>query len=103
MTSSRSLALPGGAVRKHAGRFTTSIRGGWSGPLIAATTLLLAFHAGGFFPGIVGVVAAGLVLVLVVRIAVAERPFEGWTWWLNVAAGAFALFAAWTLLSATWS
>lgn len=42
-------------------------------------------------------------IVLVLRITLAPRPFEGWSPALSVAAGALAAFAVWILLSATWS
>ncbi|HEX2708370.1 MAG TPA: hypothetical protein VHM66_10235, partial [Solirubrobacterales bacterium] len=41
--------------------------------------------------------------MLASRIIVAPRPFAGLSPALAVAAGALSLYAAWTLLSATWS
>jgi hypothetical protein len=64
---------------------------------------LFAFRAGGFFPGITGVVATGLACCLAVRFTIARNPVAGWSALLSVAAGGLALFAAWTLLSGTWS
>jgi hypothetical protein len=44
-----------------------------------------------------------LALVLVGRVTLARRPFEGWSPALALASGALGLLAAWTLVSATWS
>jgi hypothetical protein len=81
------------------------IRNGQYGHLAlgAALTAALGFHAGGFFPGTVGLVAMLLAVGLAVRITVAERPFAGWSPALAVAAGCLAALAAWTLLSSLWS
>ena len=68
-----------------------------------ACVLLLAFQAGGFFPGswaALGFVAA---VVLALRIVLVERPFAGFSAWSGVAAGALALFGIWILLSSGWS
>src|SRR5687767_3265778 len=80
-------------------------RGGERAHLVAPAlaTLFLAFQAGGFFPGTVGLAAALLALALVARVTLAERPFEGWSLTLGVAAAALAGLAAWTLASAAWS
>ena len=81
-----------------------SVAAGWllvlaPGALIVA----LGFSAGGFFPGVVALGAIGLGLALVLRLTLAEQPFAG----LSVAyvggAAALALFALWTLISASWS
>lgn len=63
----------------------------------------MAFRAGGFFPGQVGLVGLTLCLGLVIRITVARRPFAGWSPALAIASGALALLAVWTLASASWS
>ena len=79
---------------------------GRRGPLVTLSGLLtawLAFRAGGFFPGQVGLVGLTLCLALVVRITVASRPFAGWSPALALASGALALLAIWTLASAAWS
>jgi hypothetical protein len=68
-----------------------------------AVGLYLGFSSGGFFPGATGVAATVLLLVLVLRISLAGRPFEGLGWVAGVSAGALALLAAWTLASAAWS
>ena len=66
-------------------------------------TAWLGFRAGGFFPGQVGLVATVLAVGLVLRITLAERPFEGWSPALALGFGALASFAVWVLLSAAWS
>ncbi len=66
-------------------------------------TAWLGFRAGGYFAGQVGLVAVTLAIVLVVRITVAERPFEGFSPALALAFGALASLAVWTLTSALWS
>src|SRR3954451_13519608 len=66
-------------------------------------TAWLAFRAGGFFPGQVGLVATVLALALVLRITVAPRPFAGWSPALALGSGALAAFSVWILLSALWS
>jgi O-antigen ligase len=75
----------------------------WQLALPAALTVTVAFIAGGFFPGTVGLTAGLLCLLLVARITVAERPFAGWSAALAVTSGALALFCAWALASSGWS
>ena len=76
---------------------------GFSLTLPGLATAWLGFRAGGFFPGQVGLVGLVLALVLVGRITLARRPFEGWSPALALASGALGLLAVWTLASATWS
>lgn len=71
--------------------------------LPALATGLLAFSAGGFFPGPTALIAVVSALGLMLRITVADRPWEGWSLPLALAAGAMALLAAWILASAEWS
>ena len=68
-----------------------------------ACVVLLAFQAGGFFPGSWAPLAAVAAVALAIRVAAVERPFEGLSVWTAVAAGALALLGAWMLLSAGWS
>jgi hypothetical protein len=63
----------------------------------------MAFRAGGFFPGQVGIAGLTLCLALVLRITVARRPFAGWSAGLAIASGALGLLAVWTLASGAWS
>jgi O-antigen ligase len=71
--------------------------------LPALATTLLAFTAGGFFPGTTAFTCVLFALGLMLRITIAEAPWEGWSLPLAVAAGAMALLAAWILASAEWS
>ena len=71
--------------------------------LPALVTGLLAFSAGGFFPGTTALIAIVFALGLVLRITIADRPWEGWSLPLALAAGAMALLAVWILASAEWS
>jgi hypothetical protein len=71
--------------------------------LPAVLTVVLALHAGGFFPASPAILAVVMALLLVGRITLADRPFAGWSAPLAIAAGALAVLAGWTLLSASWS
>ena len=71
--------------------------------LPGALLVFLSFNAGGYFPGTPALVAVFILLCLVARILVAERPFEGFSPQLGICAGALGLYAVWTLLSALWS
>ena len=71
--------------------------------LPGALTVYLSFNAGGFFPNTPAFVALLLAAVLALRVLFSENPFRGFTPLLGVAAGALALFGAWTFLSAIWS
>jgi hypothetical protein len=76
---------------------------GWWLTLPGLATAWLGFRAGGFFAGQVGLVALTFALILVGRLTLARRPFEGWSAPLALASGALACLAVWTLLSALWS
>lgn len=71
--------------------------------LPGALTVYLGVSGGGFFAGTTGFVVVLLILAMVLRVTLAERPFEGFGPALAVAAAALGLFAVWTLLSFTWS
>jgi O-antigen ligase len=71
--------------------------------LPGALVLYLAFNAGGFFAGATGDAAVAVALVLVLRTTLAAEPFAGLSGPVAAAAGALALYAVWTLLSASWS
>jgi hypothetical protein len=75
----------------------------WQLALPAALTVTLAFIAGGFFPGTIGLAAGLLCLLLLARLTLAERPFAGWSAALAVTTGVLALFCVWTLASSGWS
>jgi O-antigen ligase/polysaccharide polymerase Wzy-like membrane protein len=66
-------------------------------------TVFLAFESGGYFPGATALATLAIALLLLVRVLLADDPFAGLGVPLAVAAGALMLFAAWTLLSASWS
>jgi hypothetical protein len=69
------------------------------GVLVAA----LSLFSGGFFPGAVGAATAALLLLLVARLTVAREPLEGVGPAVVLVGAALAGFAAWTLVSASWS
>jgi O-antigen ligase len=71
----------------------------WLLALPGALTAYLAFQSGGYFPGTTGAAAVVVLLTLVVRLTVAERPFEGFSRGLALAAAALAAFTIWTLVS----
>jgi hypothetical protein len=75
----------------------------WHLKVTAVAVAWLGFHAGGFFPGTVGLVAFVLALTLVARLTTAATPFSGFSPALALASGALALFAVWILASAGWS
>ena len=59
-----------------------------------ACVALLAFQAGGFFPGSWAPLAAVAAVALAVRVATVPRPFAGVSVWSGMAAAALALFGA---------
>lgn len=69
----------------------------------AALVLFFSFQAGGYFPGATGIAAAVLAVALALRVTLGQRPFAAVTGPVAVAAGALAGYAAWVLLSASWS
>lgn len=66
-------------------------------------TLYTSFQAGGFFVGTPALLATVMGVLLVLRITLAERPFEGFNRPLAVAVAALGAYAVWTLGSAFWS
>ncbi len=69
----------------------------------AALTVFFAFNDGGYFPGAIGIVTVELSLLIVLRIALARIPWEGFGIPLIVATVALGFLAAWTLASQGWS
>jgi hypothetical protein len=69
----------------------------------AAITGYLAFRSGGFFAGAPAIVAVVLGVALMLRLVLAENPFEGFGPTLICASVALGLFAVWTLVSTLWS
>jgi hypothetical protein len=90
-------------VRQALARIFVEKAANWQLALPAALTVALAFMAGGFFPGTVGLAAGLLCLLLVARVTLAERPFAGWSPALAVTTGALVLYCVWTLASSGWS
>jgi O-antigen ligase len=81
----------------------TLISGGLAAAGPGAITVYLAFRSGGFFAGAPAIVAVVLGVALMLRIMLAERPFEGFGPTLVCAAVGLGLYTVWTLLSALWS
>jgi O-antigen ligase len=71
--------------------------------LPAGLTAYFSFNSGGFYPGPPAYAAMILSVVLVLRVTMAENPFEGFSWPLAVAAGTLSSYALLTLLSGAWS
>ncbi len=68
-----------------------------------AITFYLAFRSGGYFAGAPAIVAVVLGVALMLRLVLADDPFEGFGPALICAAAGLGLYAVWTLLSALWS
>jgi O-antigen ligase len=71
--------------------------------LPAALIAYFAFTSGGFHPGSPAYAAMILCAVLLLRVILAEDPFDGFRWQLGLAVGALSSYALLTLLSASWS
>lgn len=71
--------------------------------LPAAATVYLAFQSGGFFAGATSIAACALLLVAVLRVTLAEHPFEGYGPAFVAVLLPLSLFAVWTLASSLWS
>src|SRR6188474_2540836 len=71
--------------------------------LPGALTVYLSFNAGGFFPQTPAFVALILALILAARMALADRPLQGFSRLVGIAAGALAIYALWVLASGIWS
>jgi hypothetical protein len=69
----------------------------------AALTAWAAFHAGGFFPDTVGLMAVALSVAATLRITLAPRPFAGVGAHALVVLAFGSLLLTWTLLSSGWS
>ena len=78
---------------------------GWIGLALLPPLLLiyLSFNAGGYFPSANGFAAILLAQALLLRTALARRPFEGFSRTLALPLIALALYAAWQLTSVLWS
>jgi len=71
--------------------------------LPGALIVFMGFNAGGFFPGAPAIAAIILAQILLVRIMIARRPFEGLAPVTLIAIAALAGYALLTLISASWS
>src|SRR3989440_6435399 len=65
--------------------------------------LYFGFNGGGFFPGTVGFACVIVIQLLIVRVLLADHPFEGFGWRVAAVGGPLAGFVAWILLSGVWS
>jgi tetratricopeptide (TPR) repeat protein len=68
-----------------------------------ALVVYFSFNAGGFFPGTVGLACVIAIQLLIVRILLADHPFEGFRLGVAAIGAPLAGFVAWILLSSTWS
>jgi O-Antigen ligase len=68
-----------------------------------ALVVYFGFNGGGFFPGTVGLACVIVIQLLIVRVLLAEHPFEGFRSGVAVIGGPLAAFVVWILLSALWS
>src|SRR3954454_10081863 len=96
-TTRPHLSRPRSRLRAHA------LLSSWHLTVPGVATVYLGFRAGGFFAGSVGLAALTVTLLLVGRITLAPRPFEGWSAALALASGALAGLAVWQLASSLWS
>src|SRR4051812_17673651 len=73
------------------------------GLLPGGLVLYFGFNGGGFFPGTVGFACVILIQLLILRVLLADHPFEGVSRGVVVVGGALAAYATWVLLSGLWS
>lgn len=71
--------------------------------LPGALTVYLSFSGGGFFAGTTAVAVLVTLAAMLLRVTLAEQPFEGVSPPLAVAGVALGLFTVWTLVSFAWS
>jgi len=71
--------------------------------LAGGSLIYLSFNAGGYFPTAPAFVTIVLCQALVLRTALADRPFEGFSRALAAPLAALVLYGAWQLASALWS
>jgi hypothetical protein len=71
--------------------------------LAPAALMYLSFNAGGYFPSATGFATIVFAQALVLRTALAERPFEGFSRTLAIPLIALVLYAAFQLASVLWS
>jgi hypothetical protein len=106
-SSSATTAPPAGSpVALESSRLDDLVRRGGIAVLIAlapALVLYLSFNNGGYFPNTVGLACIGAAAALVLRITLADRPFEGYGRGVAVPLIALGLLAGVQLASALWS
>src|SRR4051794_9349129 len=73
------------------------------GLIPGALVIYFGFNGGGFFPGTVGFACVILIQLLILRVLLADHPFEGVTRGVLAVGAALAAFATWILLSGIWS
>ena len=73
------------------------------GLLPGALVLYFGFNGGGFFPGTVGFACVIVIQLLMLRVLLADHPFEGVGRGVVIVGAALAAFAAWVLVSGLWS
>jgi len=73
-------------------------------PLVPGLLVVaFSFQAGGYFPGASATGTVGMIVLLVLHVTLAHRPFAGVSVPFVVGAAAIGLLALWTLVSARWS
>src|SRR4051812_43313692 len=65
--------------------------------------IYLSFNGGGFFPGTVGLVCVIVIQLVIVRVLLADHPFEGFQRSVALVGAPLAGFVVWILLSGLWS
>jgi O-Antigen ligase len=71
--------------------------------LPGALVVYFGFNGGGFFPGTVGLACVIVIQLVIVRVLLADHPFEGFRGGVAVVGGPLAGFVVWILLSGLWS
>jgi O-antigen ligase len=73
------------------------------GLLPGALVLYFGFNGGGFFAGTVGFACVILIQLVILRVLLADHPFEGVSRGVVLVGAPLAAFATWVLLSGLWS
>lgn len=68
-----------------------------------ALVVYFSVNEGGFFPGAVGFLALLLIQILIARLLLAARPFEGYSRAYVAVGAVLTAFAGWVLLSGLWA
>src|SRR2546421_8590226 len=68
-----------------------------------ALVVYFGFNGGGFFPGTVGFGCVIVIQFLIIRVLLADHPFEGFGRGVAVLGGLLAAFVTWILVSGLWS